>query len=152
MARRRTTKKTTRRKPVFNVINFGFDVAGANQLTKLFMNQGLGGALVEPLMNWSKGWWEYPRADNALNIKEIIGVGILGQDRGNISGSRAYAGGSGTTTIIKAMGENVRKNAIPVAINMAALKVGKKLLRKTGVARSFNRLLRFGGLDKMVRF
>jgi len=152
MARRRTTKKTTRRKPVFNVINFGFDVAGASQLTRLVTNQGLAGAIIDPIMNWSKGWAEYPQDDNALNIKEIIGVGILGQDGGVISGSRAFAGGSGRTTILKAMGENVRKNAIPVAINLAALKVGKKLLRKTGVARSFNRLLKFGGLEKMVRF
>ena len=103
-------------------------------------------------MNLGKPWGAYSKTDNALNIKEVIGVGILNQDGGNISASRAVAGGSGTTTILKAIGQNVRDNAVPVAINLTMLKVGKKLLRKTGIARSLNRVLRLGGLERMVKF
>ena len=103
-------------------------------------------------MNIGKPWGAYSSTDGVMNIKELIGVGILNQDGGTISASRVVAGGSGTTTILKAIGQNVRANAVPVAINLTMLKVGKKLLRKSGIARSLNRVLKLGGLERMVKF
>jgi len=154
MAKRRGSTKSTPRRPRFrgvNLLNTGVDVYQFNALTEFIMGQGFGGAFIAPLLDPSNKFSKISgKIDGALDIKEVTAL-LLGDDGGNISGSRVVQGGTGTYTLGSAIVENMKNNAIPTVIKIGGSKLVKKIIQKSGVSRSFNKLSRQLGVSDMVR-
>ena len=154
MAKRRGGKKSAPRRPRFrgiNLLNTGVDVYNFNALTELFMGQGIGGAFISPLMDPSNKFGTIGgKVDGALDIKEVTAL-LLGDDGGRISGSRVVQGGTGSMTLGSAIVENMKNNAIPTVIKIGGSRLVKKIIQKSGVSRSFNKLSRQLGVSDLVR-
>ena len=151
-ARGKSVVKRPRKKFTgINVLNTAVDLYQANAFTQLFTNQGIFGTFVAPLMDSSNKFSTIGgKVDGALDIKEITAL-LAGDDGGMIQSSRV-TGGTGAVSLGKAITDNMAQNAFPVALKIIGSNVVKKLIKKTGAARSMNKLARTAQVSDLVRF
>jgi hypothetical protein len=151
MARRRTTRKTTRRrspKPMVNVANAAQTVIVANAATTAFFGTSLDSFLLDG--------WARPQSQShssQLNMAEIV-KGIIpgGQGFGFSSGFTNNAGGM---PLFAAMGRHLQSNQGRQALATMvfapiAFQVGKKLLAKP-LINPVNKGIRQLGLGSVLK-
>lgn len=124
-------------------------------MTTMFTGQGLYGTFIEPFTrtDYKKG------VDGALDIKEIFD-GLTGQGLfapGSGAGGAWVGPWSGKPSVAEAglggaIMSHVQMQAVPTIIKVTASNVAKKVIRKTGVTRSMNKIVRQVGFGDMIRF
>jgi len=85
-----------------------------------------------------------PTSGNIVTLQEILVCVQLS------SGSSPSAVSGGNSTIAQ-MVENLQSNLFPLIFGMVGLKIGQKLIRKLGTAKSFNKLRDAVGAGEIVR-
>ena len=139
MARRR--KRTTRRKrsvkPMLKVIPTVAAVASASALTNATMGLGILPFLTE-------GWLT---ARSASSPSDVVSLSELFKDGFGMSASFQAQG----TTIGDLISRNFKKHGNQALMMLIGAKVVPKLLTKTGVPRTFNKLLKDSGLGSIVQ-
>jgi len=159
--RRRRTKSAPRRRfRGLNVVNTAVDLYSANAVTTAFLGQGIGGAFIAPFM---PGYKRYGTGsggmDNALDIKEIFDS-IMGQGLftpGTTWGKGYVAPGGGAPNVADmglagAVTEHLKVGAVPAMIRVFGAGVAKKIIRKSGVTRSMNKITKQIGLSDLIRW
>ena len=157
MARRRTARKSPPRKRFrgINVLNTAVDLYQADAVTSMFTGQGLYGTFIEPFVrtDYKKGM------DNSLDIKEIFdgltGQGLFTPGAGAGKGWVVPGGGKPAVDqlgLAGAMMAHVKSGAVPTAMKIVGSNIAKKVIRKTGVTRSMNKIVRQIGMGDLVRF
>lgn len=148
MARRKPTRKRTRRFTGLNVTNTALAAYQANAV----LNAATGSNIVSFFMPGAQ-------SDNALNLSEIIqgltGTGIFTPGTGAGKGWVVPGGGKPAVPDLGvggAMLTHLRSNAIPAAIKIVGSNAAVKVARKMGVFRNMNKLVRTAGLQSVVRF
>jgi hypothetical protein len=156
MARRKTVKRKSPRFTGIRATDTLFDFYDGNQLTTLFMGQGIIPSFIAPFM---PGRTMKAGIDGALDLKEVwqglTSTGLFapgtkagGSWVGNWSGSPAVADVGLGGVIVK----NIQNNAVPVALRLTGAKVVKKIITKSGLRRRLNSLTRKVGMGSLVRW
>ena len=159
--RRRRTKSAPRKRfRGLNVLNTAVDLYQANAVTTAFLGQGIGGAFIAPFM---PGYERYgvgsAGMDAALDIKEIFDS-IMGQGlyAPGTSAGKGYVVPGGGAPSVRDMGlggavmEHLKVGAVPAMIRVFGAGAAKKIIRKSGVTRSLNKITKQIGLSDLIRW
>ncbi len=167
MAARRKAKPRTRKKfRGINVLNTAVDFYQADQAVSIFTNQGIIGTFIEPFLNPASGGtyggiYRAGGSDNALDIKEMwkwatdpaaFQATLAGGGAHWVTGSIDWKTKLSDLTLGKVVMANVTSNAVPAMIRIGLSGVAKKIVRKSGVTRSMNKLTRAVGMSDLVRW
>ena len=131
MARRRTAKKSRRKsvKPMLKVIPTLAALASAGAVTNATMGMGL-----IPFLTESSDWRKKSTASD--NSWEISG---------------AIAFGKKSNPLMAAVKMNLKAHGMSSALTLVAAKVAPKILTKTGVPRTVNKLLKQSGIGSIIQ-
>jgi hypothetical protein len=124
-----------------------------------FSGQGLYGTFIAPFVPGYERYKAGGGMDNALDIKEIFD-GLLGQGiftPGSTYGKGYVVAGGGQPSVsVMGLGgaiqEHLMKGAVPAAIKIVGSNVAKKVIQKSGLGRSLNRITRGIGMQDLVRW
>ena len=166
MAPRRKPPRTRKKFRGIPVLNTAVDWYQADQAVSIFTNQGILGTFIEPFLNPASGGsygglYRAGGADGGLDIKEmwtwatdpakfqadLAGGGAAWVTHGIDSSTKL-----GDLTLGKVVMANVTSNAVPAMIRIGLSGVAKKIIRKSGVTRSMNKLTRAVGMSDLVRW
>jgi hypothetical protein len=144
-----------------NVLNTAVDWFQADQAVSIFTNQGLYGTFIEPFMNPSSSLYRSGGSDKGLDIKEIFTWAtdpqkfqkvLEGGGAHWVTGAIPYTTKLKDLTLGKVVMLNVQQNALPAMVKIGLSGVAKKVIRKSGVTRSLNRITRSVGLQNVLRW
>lgn len=152
MPRKKAVVKRRRKDTAFNATDFIVNVGTASAGTRLFTNGGLMQTFIDPFL--SPG---VSKVDGVLDVQEMFALASGGSlTKGSMSRFSAAPQQSGRTYATEGLGgvimDNVRANIIPSALTVFGLQAGKKIVRKTGISRSMNRILKQVGLRSIIKF
>ena len=133
MARRRTTKRRTRRsvKPMLKVLPAVTGIVSASALTQMFFNNNLKDFLTNTTRDGS----------SRITLRELLGIG----------GIENYGIGAGSKTIREYISNNISNNWVNSAGMLIAAKAVPKIMSKVGVTREANKLSKAIGLGSIVQ-
>lgn len=117
-------------------------------------NTGLWGFFVAP---WMRDAVLNPVIDNALDSRELLSL-VMGDSTGAsqtrfsaaaFEAGRNPASAGGISSIFL---DNLQKNAVPAMFKIVGSNIAKKVITKSGVTRSLNRITRGIGMQDLVRW
>jgi hypothetical protein len=122
-------------------------IASAGAITNATMGMGLVPFLTEP-SDWRS---KSTASDNSweISLRELVSTN-MGMDMSTYkSGKLAF--GKRANPLLDAVKMNLKAHGMEAAMTLVAAKVAPKILNKTGVPRTVNRLLKNSGLGSIIQ-
>lgn len=162
----RTRKKNAPRRRKFRgirPISLGIDIFQANALTEMVTRGNIVETFIKPFTHAGAPHRQVPGhgggTPHVLDVKEIFD-GLMGQGLfkpGVVAHGNWVGGWLGTPNVADVglggvIMNNIKEGAIPAAVKIVGSNVVKKVITKSGVTRSLNKLTRQIGFSDLVRW